>query len=41
MLKPLGHFAKSPTADKYPAMYAGEYFEKELAVINLKGKDGA
>ncbi|KAL8262445.1 hypothetical protein R6Q59_023794 [Mikania micrantha] len=41
VLKPLGHFAKSPLAINYPAMYAGEYFEKELSVINLKGMDGA
>lgn len=36
-LKPLGHFAKSPLADSYPPMLAGEYVEQELAVINLKG----
>ncbi|KAL8262449.1 hypothetical protein R6Q59_023798 [Mikania micrantha] len=41
VLKPMGHFAKSPLAVNYPAMYAGEYFEKELSVINLKGMDGA
>ncbi|KAJ8444504.1 hypothetical protein Cgig2_028319 [Carnegiea gigantea] len=37
VLKPLGHFAESPLASKYPPMFAGEYVEKELAVINLKG----
>lgn len=36
-LKPLGHFAKSPLADSYPPLCAGEYVEQELAVINLKG----
>ncbi|XP_024983893.1 uncharacterized protein LOC112519829 [Cynara cardunculus var. scolymus] len=39
MLKPLGHFANSPLAEKYPPMHAGDYFEKELSVINLKGKN--
>ncbi|KAL2326481.1 hypothetical protein Fmac_025539 [Flemingia macrophylla] len=38
VLKPLGHFAESPLASKYPPMCAGEYVEQELAVINLKGK---
>ncbi|XP_077214937.1 uncharacterized protein LOC143849683 [Tasmannia lanceolata] len=38
VLKPLGHFADSPLADKYPTIHAGEYVELELAVINLKGK---
>lgn len=37
-LIPLGHFAESPEASKYPAILAGEYVEKELSVINLKGK---
>ncbi|XP_047956267.1 uncharacterized protein LOC125202002 [Salvia hispanica] len=37
VLKPLGHFADSPLACKYPLMYAGEFVELELAVINLKG----
>lgn len=37
VLKPLGHFAESPLASNYPPMFAGEYVEKELAVINLKG----
>ncbi|KAJ0611924.1 putative isopenicillin N synthase [Helianthus annuus] len=41
VLKPLGHFAKSPLAVNYPPMLAGDYFEKELSVINLKGKNGA
>ncbi|TXG55804.1 hypothetical protein EZV62_017117 [Acer yangbiense] len=36
-LKPLGHFAESPLAGKYPSMCAGEFVEQELAVINLKG----
>ncbi|XP_038903283.1 uncharacterized protein LOC120089913 [Benincasa hispida] len=40
VLKPLGHFAESPHANKYPSMLAGEYVEKELAVINLKGQKG-
>ncbi|KAK1555876.1 hypothetical protein Q3G72_032649 [Acer saccharum] len=30
-LKPLGHFAESPLASKYPPMCAGEYVERELA----------
>ncbi|KAI3826924.1 hypothetical protein L1987_00984 [Smallanthus sonchifolius] len=38
VLKPLGHFAQSPLADNYPPIRAGEFVEKELAVINLKGK---
>ncbi|XP_068637359.1 uncharacterized protein [Aristolochia californica] len=38
LLKPLGHFVDSPLADKYPPIYAGEYVEQELSVINLKGK---
>ncbi|XP_077210389.1 uncharacterized protein LOC143845866 [Tasmannia lanceolata] len=33
VLKPLGHFADSPLADKYPPIYAGEYVKLELAVI--------
>ncbi|OWM77208.1 hypothetical protein CDL15_Pgr028845 [Punica granatum] len=37
VLKPLGHFASSPLADKYPPIRAGEFVEQELAVINLKG----
>jgi hypothetical protein len=37
VLKPLGHFAESPLASKYPPMCAGEFVEQELAVINLKG----
>ncbi|KAM1974072.1 hypothetical protein ACFX15_039018 [Malus domestica] len=37
VLKPLGHFAESPLASKYPPIYAGEFVEQELAVINLKG----
>ncbi|KAL8495951.1 hypothetical protein ACS0TY_019902 [Phlomoides rotata] len=40
VLKPLGHFADSPLACKYPPLCAGEYVEKELAVINLKGSEG-
>ncbi|KAJ9558411.1 hypothetical protein OSB04_013025 [Centaurea solstitialis] len=39
MLKPLGHFANSPLAENYPPMHARDYFEKELSVINLKGKN--
>lgn len=38
VLKPLGHFANSPLAGKYPPICTGEFVEKELAVINLKGK---
>ncbi|KAG6420224.1 hypothetical protein SASPL_116744 [Salvia splendens] len=38
ILKPLGHFAESPLASKYPPMCAGEFVELELAVINLKGR---
>ncbi|KAH6772948.1 2-oxoglutarate and oxygenase superfamily protein [Perilla frutescens var. hirtella] len=40
VLKPLGHFADSPLACKYPPMRAGEFVEQELAVINLKGSQG-
>ncbi|XVF79590.1 hypothetical protein PTKIN_Ptkin15bG0001400 [Pterospermum kingtungense] len=40
VLEPLGHFAESPLASKYPPMCAGEFVEKELAVINLIGKKG-
>ncbi|XP_023529185.1 uncharacterized protein LOC111791903 [Cucurbita pepo subsp. pepo] len=40
VLNPLGHFAESPHAHKYPPMLAGEYVEKELSVINLKGQKG-
>uniref|UniRef100_A0A2N9GV49 Non-haem dioxygenase N-terminal domain-containing protein n=1 Tax=Fagus sylvatica TaxID=28930 RepID=A0A2N9GV49_FAGSY len=40
VLKPLGHFAESPLASKYPSMCAGEFVEQELAVINLKGNKG-
>ncbi|XP_042479474.1 uncharacterized protein LOC122060450 [Macadamia integrifolia] len=38
VLKPLGRFADSSIAGKYPPICAGEFVEKELAVINLKGK---
>ncbi|KAI3892759.1 hypothetical protein MKW92_022239 [Papaver armeniacum] len=38
-IEPLGHFADSPLAEKYPPMCAGEFVELELAVINLKGKN--
>ncbi|KAG9450676.1 hypothetical protein H6P81_010641 [Aristolochia fimbriata] len=38
VLKPLGHFTNSPSANKYSAIYAGEFVEQELSVINLKGK---
>lgn len=40
ILKPLGHFANSPLASTYPPLCAGEFVEKELAVINLKGNKG-
>ncbi|KAK9910006.1 hypothetical protein M0R45_033983 [Rubus argutus] len=40
VLKPLGHFAESPLASKYPPIYAGEFVEQELSVINLKGNKG-
>lgn len=40
VLKPLGQFAESPLASKYPPIYAGEFVEQELAVINLKGNKG-
>ncbi|KAK7314291.1 hypothetical protein VNO77_39506 [Canavalia gladiata] len=39
VLKPLGHFAESPLASKYPPICAIEYVEQELAVINVKGKN--
>ncbi|KAL8162349.1 hypothetical protein V2J09_013838 [Rumex salicifolius] len=38
VLKPLGKFEESPLASEYTPMLAGEFVEKELAVINLKGK---
>ncbi|TVU28256.1 hypothetical protein EJB05_19767 [Eragrostis curvula] len=37
LLKPLGHFAETPTAHSYPPICAGDYVEQELSVINLKG----
>lgn len=37
ILKPLGHFADSSLANRYPPMPAGEFIEKELSEINLKG----
>lgn len=40
VLKPLGHFADSPHAGTYPPICSGEFVEKELAVINLKGSKG-
>ncbi|TYJ20991.1 hypothetical protein E1A91_A08G034600v1 [Gossypium mustelinum] len=40
VLKPLGHFAESPLASKYPSICAGEFVEQELSVINLKGNKG-
>ncbi|XP_010695389.2 uncharacterized protein LOC104908034 [Beta vulgaris subsp. vulgaris] len=40
VLKPLGHFANSSLSGMYPPMCAGEFVEKELAVINLKGNKG-
>lgn len=40
VLKPLGHFAESPLASKYPPICVGEFVEEELAVINLKGNNG-
>nr|KAJ0228602.1 hypothetical protein LSAT_V11C100028610 [Lactuca sativa] len=39
VMKPLGHYANSPLAYKYPHVYAGEYFQKELAVIKLNEND--
>ncbi|KAF5782654.1 putative oxoglutarate/iron-dependent dioxygenase, isopenicillin N synthase [Helianthus annuus] len=35
VMKPLGHFAKSPHAHEYPPVHAGEYYQKELVVIKL------
>ncbi|GLT60709.1 hypothetical protein SLA2020_334650 [Shorea laevis] len=40
VLKPLGHFAETPLASKYPPICAGEFVEQELSVINLKGNKG-
>ncbi|KAL6493884.1 hypothetical protein OROGR_031793 [Orobanche gracilis] len=37
VLKPLDHFVDSPLACEYTPMCAGEFVERELAVINLKG----
>ncbi|KAL1802587.1 hypothetical protein ACET3Z_031234 [Daucus carota] len=41
ILEPLGHFAESPLAAKYPPICAGEFVEQELSAINLKGNKGA
>ncbi|MQM21260.1 hypothetical protein Taro_054297 [Colocasia esculenta] len=41
LLRPLDHFTESPSACKYPPICTGEYVEKELSAINLKGKRGA
>ncbi|ONK68599.1 uncharacterized protein A4U43_C05F13810 [Asparagus officinalis] len=38
VLKPLGHFAETADASKYPPTVAGEFVEQELSAINLKGK---
>eukprot|EP00246_Nothoceros_aenigmaticus_P013397 TRINITY_DN4587_c0_g1_i1.p1 TRINITY_DN4587_c0_g1~~TRINITY_DN4587_c0_g1_i1.p1 ORF type:complete len:193 (+),score=38.79 TRINITY_DN4587_c0_g1_i1:33-581(+) len=35
-LQPLGHFKDAPTANLYPPTVAGDYVERELAVIKLK-----
>ncbi|URE12222.1 hypothetical protein MUK42_36998 [Musa troglodytarum] len=40
ILKPLGHFAETPVASKYPPTCAGDFVERELGVINLKGRKG-
>ncbi|XP_073010884.1 uncharacterized protein [Typha latifolia] len=39
MLKPLGHFAETSNTTNYPPICAGDYVEKELSVINLKGSN--
>ncbi|KAK1401247.1 putative isopenicillin N synthase [Heracleum sosnowskyi] len=41
ILEPLGHFAESHLAAKYPPICAGEFVEQELSAINLKGNIGA
>ncbi|KAJ9558414.1 hypothetical protein OSB04_013028 [Centaurea solstitialis] len=33
VLKPLGHFAQAPLADKYPPICTGEFVEQELSLI--------
>ncbi|CAA0808888.1 2-oxoglutarate (2OG) and Fe(II)-dependent oxygenase superfamily protein [Striga hermonthica] len=40
VLRPLGHFADSPLAFKYPPICEGQFIEQELAVINLKANNG-
>ncbi|RZR89492.1 hypothetical protein BHM03_00017228 [Ensete ventricosum] len=40
ILKPLGHFAETPFESKYPPTCAGDFVERELGVINLKGRKG-
>ena len=36
ILRPLGHFAKSPTAADYASVAAGTFVQHELEAINLK-----
>ncbi|KAG6480592.1 hypothetical protein ZIOFF_057176 [Zingiber officinale] len=36
-LKPVGHFADTPLASKYPPICAGDYVEQEVAAIIRKG----
>ncbi|GER51786.1 2-oxoglutarate (2OG) and Fe(II)-dependent oxygenase superfamily protein [Striga asiatica] len=40
VLRPLGHFADSPLAFKYPPICEGQFIEQELAIINLKANNG-
>ncbi|XVF22988.1 hypothetical protein REPUB_Repub12eG0218300 [Reevesia pubescens] len=40
VLNPLGHFAESPLASKYPPKCAGEFVEQELAIEQIDDKRG-
>ncbi|KAF2319433.1 hypothetical protein GH714_015786 [Hevea brasiliensis] len=39
VLKPLGHFAESPLASKYPPIRAGEFVEQELSGFLVAGRE--
>lgn len=41
ILRPLGHFATMPEAQRYQPIAAGTFVEAELALINLKENDGS
>ncbi|GAV85689.1 hypothetical protein CFOL_v3_29123 [Cephalotus follicularis] len=40
ILKPLGHFAESPSASQYPPICAGEFVKREIVVNYRKGNKG-